>query len=108
MLNDKTIIITGVGTGLGRELACQCVRDGARVVLGARTETQLEAVAKEADPSGERVAVVPTDINDPEACDRIVAQAEERFGRVDGLAQIAAYELAFGRLAETDFETHDR
>jgi NAD(P)-dependent dehydrogenase (short-subunit alcohol dehydrogenase family) len=104
MLNDKTIIVTGVGTGLGRELACQCVRDGARVVLGARTESQLEAVAKEADPSGERVAVVPTDINDPEACDRIVAQAEARFGRVDGLAQIAAYELAFGRLAETDFE----
>jgi NAD(P)-dependent dehydrogenase (short-subunit alcohol dehydrogenase family) len=104
MLSDKTIIVTGVGSGLGREVACQCVRDGARVVLGARTVSQLEAVAKEADPSGERVAVVPTDINDPEACARIVGEAEQRFGRVDGLAQVAAYELAFGRLAETDFE----
>ncbi len=104
MLSDKTIIVTGVGTGLGREVACQCVRDGASVVLGARTVSQLEAVAKEADPSGERVAVVPTDINDPEACVRIVAEGEARFGRVDGVVQVAAYELAFGRLAETDFE----
>ena len=62
MLEGKTILVTGVGTGLGREVACQCVRDGARVVLGARTASQLEAVAREADPSGERVATVPVDI----------------------------------------------
>ena len=61
MLKDKTVIVTGVGTGLGREVACQCVRDGANVVLGARTASQLEAVAREADPSGKRVATVPTE-----------------------------------------------
>lgn len=105
MLSGKTILVTGVGTGLGREVACQCIRDGARLVLGARTAGRLEAVAKEADPSGERVAVVPTDINDPEACTRIVEEAERRFGHLDGLVQVAAYELAWGRLAETDFET---
>ena len=38
MLEYKTVIVTGVGTGLGREVAYQCVRDGAKVVLGARPE----------------------------------------------------------------------
>lgn len=104
MLEGKTIIVTGVGSGLGREVACQCVRDGANVVLGARTESQLEAVAKDADPSGQRVAVVPTDITDPEACQRIVDEAERCFGRVDGIVQVAAYELAFGGLEDTDFD----
>ena len=104
MLEGKTVIVTGVGTGLGREVACQCVRDGANVVLGARTPEQLDAVAKEADSSGEHVAVVPTDIVDAEACAGIVDGAEQRFGRVDGLVQVAAYEYAMGGLYDSDFE----
>lgn len=104
MLEGKTIIVTGVGSGLGREVACQCVRDGANVVLGARTQSQLEAVAKEADPSGQHVAVASTDITDPEACQRIVEAAQRRFGGVDGVVQVAAYELAFGKLEDMDFD----
>ncbi len=104
MLEGKTVVVTGVGGGLGREVACQCVRDGANVVLGARTEAQLEAVAKEADPSGERVAVVRTDITSVEDCERIVAEAEQRFGRVDALVQVAAFEAAFGGLYDSDLE----
>ena len=51
------------------------------MVLGARTASQLEAVAREADPSGKRVATVPTDITEPEACAAIVSEAERRFGQ---------------------------
>ncbi len=104
MLDGKTILVTGVGSGLGREVACQCVRDGAKVVIGARTKDQLDAVAAEADPSGERVAVVPTDITDPEACARIVGEAGTRFGGLDGLVQVAAFEYAMGDLYQSDFE----
>ena len=104
MLQGKTIVVTGVGSGLGREVACQCVRDGARVVIGARTEAQLAAVAREADPGGERVAAVPTDITDPAACARIVAEAERRFDGVDGLVQVAAYEYAMGGLFDGDLD----
>ena len=94
----------GVGTGLGRETALTCARDGAQLVIGARTESQLEAVAAEIDPTGERVLTVATDICDPAACQHIVDRAIERFGRIDGLAQIAAYEGSMGGLADTDFE----
>jgi NAD(P)-dependent dehydrogenase (short-subunit alcohol dehydrogenase family) len=104
MLEGKTVVVTGVGAGLGREVACQCVRDGANAVLGARTASQLEAVAEEADPSGERVLAVPTDITRPEDCARITAEAERRFGGVDALVQVAAYENVFGGLDDTDFE----
>lgn len=105
LLEGKTLVVTGVGSGLGREVACQCARDGANVMLGARTEAQLQAVVEEADPSGARAAYVATDITDAASCERIVAEAEKRFGRVDGLVQVAAYEMAMGGLQETDLQS---
>jgi NAD(P)-dependent dehydrogenase (short-subunit alcohol dehydrogenase family) len=104
MLEGKTVLITGVGSGLGREVAVQAIADGANVVLGARTAAQLEAVVKEIDPSGERVAAVPTDITSPEACQGIVAEAERRFGALHGVVQVAAYEYAMGGLHDSDFD----
>jgi NAD(P)-dependent dehydrogenase (short-subunit alcohol dehydrogenase family) len=104
MLEGKTVLITGVGSGLGRELAIQVVKDGANAVIGARTREQLESVAGQADPSGDRIAVVPTDITDPQACADIVAAAEQRFGALHGLVQVAAYEYAMGGLFDSDFE----
>jgi NAD(P)-dependent dehydrogenase (short-subunit alcohol dehydrogenase family) len=105
ILEGKTIIITGVGSGLGREMALAAVKDGANVVLGARTEKQLDAVAAEADPSGKQVATVVTDITDEEACRGIVTEAEKRFGGVDGIVQVAAFEYAMGKVSESDLST---
>ena len=104
LLAGKTIVITGVGTGLGRETALTCARDGANLVIGARTESQLAEVAAEIDPTGERVLAVPTDICDADACTNIVDQAVAKFGRLDGIAQVAAYEGSMGGLAATDFD----
>ena len=56
ILEGKSIAVCGVGPGLGKEVAAIALRDGARVVIGARTESRLEAIASELDPSGERVA----------------------------------------------------
>ncbi len=104
ILQDKTVVITGVGTGLGAEMARLCIRDGANVVLGARTESQLEAVAKEVDPSGERTAWARTDITDVASCEALVATTVERFGALDAIVQVAAFELAFGGLHDSNFE----
>ena len=104
ILKDKTVLVTGVGAGLGRECAASALRDGANVVLGARTEAALEAVAAELDPSGERVAYRATDITDPDSCTAIVELAQERFGSVDALIQVAAFEHAWGGLYDTKFE----
>jgi NAD(P)-dependent dehydrogenase (short-subunit alcohol dehydrogenase family) len=100
ILNQKTIVVTGVGDGLGRECAASALKHGARVVLAARNKDKLEAIASELDPDGRRVAVQPTDITDPHSCEELVAAAAGRFGQVHGLAQVAAFEFAFGGLHE--------
>ena len=104
ILEDRTLVVSGVGTGLGREVARLALRDGARVVLAARTESVLEAAAQELDPSGERVAYARTDITSAEDCEALTALALERFERIDAMVQVAAYEAAFGGLHDTDFE----
>jgi NAD(P)-dependent dehydrogenase (short-subunit alcohol dehydrogenase family) len=105
ILEGKTVLVTGVGTGLGREVAELAFRDGANVVLAARTERTLAALAKELDESGERVAWARTDINDPGDSQALVDAARERFGSVDALVQVAAFENCFGGLQDTDLDT---
>jgi len=92
ILEGKTILVSGVGPGLGREVASRVLRDGGNVVVGARKAESLESTAKELDPSGARILAHSFDITDEEACRGIVAAAEERFGRLDGIAQVAAAE----------------
>ena len=101
MLEGKTVLVTGVGSGLGRECVAAALREGANVVMAARTAEVLEATAAELDPSGDRVEAVPTDITDPAACEALVARAVERFGSVDALVNVAAFEYVFGGLHET-------
>ena len=76
-----------VVSGLGSEIGRAAYRDGANVVLAARTPATLEAAAKEIDPTGERVEIVPTDITDEAQCQALAAAASQRFGRVDAMAQ---------------------
>ena len=102
ILHGKTVIVTGVGIGLGRECVKAALREGANVVMAARTQANLDAAAAELDPSGARLAAVPTDITDAAACAALVADATQRFGGVDALVQVAAFEHAWGGLFATD------
>ncbi len=104
ILEDRTLVVSGVGAGLGREVTRLALRDGARVVLAARTESVLEQTARELDPSGERVAYARTDITNAQDCEALAALALERFGRIDAMVQVAAYEIVFGGLHDTKFE----
>ena len=104
LVRDKTIVVCGVGPGLGREVAEAALRDGARVVIAARRAEALSEQAKTLDPSGERVLAVPTDIADDDQCVALMAAAQERFGSVDGVVQVAALDTAFGDLDSTSAE----
>ncbi len=96
LLEDKVVVITGVGTGLGRECALAARREGAQVVIGARSADTLAAIAKEVDASGEAVLAHPVDLTDEIACDALVAATLTKFGRIDALVQVAAYDNAWG------------
>jgi NAD(P)-dependent dehydrogenase (short-subunit alcohol dehydrogenase family) len=108
LLEGKTVVVSGVGPGLGREVAAAAVREGANVVMGARREENLKAAADEIDPSGERVAYSVTDIKEGEQCRRLADTAVDRFGALDALVNVAAYDTLFGGLEGVDLETwHD-
>ena len=101
ILQGKTVIVSGVGPGLGGEIARCAVRDGANVVIGARNAAKLDSIAKELDPGGKRVAAHAFDITDPAGCDGLVAFAEKRFGGVDALVQVAAVDTVWGGVTST-------
>jgi NAD(P)-dependent dehydrogenase (short-subunit alcohol dehydrogenase family) len=85
LLPDKVVVVAGVGAGLGRSIALASAREGADVVLAARTEARLDDVAKEVAAFGRRGLAVPTDLGDAEAVERLAATAKDAFGRVDAL-----------------------
>ena len=98
----RTVAVVGVGPGLGLEVARVCIRDGASVVLGARTHERLTAAAHELDPDGNRTAAVAVDVTDQRSCDEFVAAALARFGRLDGLVVVAAHVTTVGEAVAID------
>jgi NAD(P)-dependent dehydrogenase (short-subunit alcohol dehydrogenase family) len=101
ILEGKTVVVTGVGPGLGGEVAKLVLRDGGNAVIAARTADKLVAIAEELDPSGERVAQLSTDIGDAEQCRALAQLAVDRFGAVDGVVQVAAYDSFLAGLEGT-------
>jgi NAD(P)-dependent dehydrogenase (short-subunit alcohol dehydrogenase family) len=104
ILEKKTVIVSGVGPGLGREIAAAALRDGANVVIGARSSDKLERAAAELDESGRRIAACAGDITNVEDCERLVATAVDRFGGLDAVVQVAAFETVSSTLENTTSE----
>ena len=82
-LNNKTVVITGGGSGLGADAAKAAHAAGAKIVLNGRSEAKLAQVAASIDPAGRSVAYLAGDIGDPDVAERLIATASERFGGVD-------------------------
>jgi len=89
LLKDRVAIVSGIGPGMGRDIALACAREGADVVLAARGADKLEAVAAEVRQAGRRALSVPTDIAKPADCRRLADAAQEEFGRIDILVNNA-------------------
>ncbi len=86
---DQVAVVTGGGSGIGKEVARQLVAEGARVVIIGRDAPKLEAAAGEIDPSGGAVAIHPGDVADPRTGYALVEDAERRFGGLDILVNNA-------------------
>jgi NAD(P)-dependent dehydrogenase (short-subunit alcohol dehydrogenase family) len=102
-LAGRTAVVTGGGRGIGRSVARGLAAEGMRVVLAARSEGEIDAVAEEVrERDGEAIAV-PTDVTDTDDVTRLFERARDRFGRVDLLVNNAGTN-ADGRLWELDDE----
>jgi len=82
-MTDKVAIITGAGRGIGAATAIGLAQAGADVVISARTEAQLDAVARQVEDAGRRAVAVPADLSDLDAVAGLVDQARDAFGRRD-------------------------
>ena len=81
----KVAVVTGGGTGLGREIAHAFARLGARVVVAGRTPATLEGTAASIRTAGGTCLSVPTNIREPDQVDALRDTVYDRFGRVDFL-----------------------
>jgi NAD(P)-dependent dehydrogenase (short-subunit alcohol dehydrogenase family) len=104
MLNHRTIVIAGVGPGLGEETVRISLREGANVVLGARDEKRLVSIAKGLDPKGDRLVFTACDVESEDGPESLVQLAIDRFGRVDGLVCVAARIDVVGTIESTPIQ----
>ncbi|WP_029620243.1 SDR family oxidoreductase [Pseudorhizobium marinum] len=82
-IENKIVAITGAGRGIGRATALHLAARGARLVLGARSEAEIAAVAGEIEAAGGEAIYLATDVTRRADLDRLVNSACERFGRLD-------------------------
>jgi NAD(P)-dependent dehydrogenase (short-subunit alcohol dehydrogenase family) len=104
LLENKVVVISGVGPALGTTLARRCAEQGADLVLAARTVERLDGVAKTVAGLGRRAVSVGTDITDDGQVDNLVNQSLEAFGRVDVLINNAFRVPSMKPLANTTFD----
>jgi 3-oxoacyl-[acyl-carrier protein] reductase len=88
-LQDKVAIITGASRGIGAAIALGYAREGAHVVLAARTADLLDQVAERVRALGRRALPIVTDVTEEPSVQNMVQQAAAAFGRIDVLVNNA-------------------
>jgi NAD(P)-dependent dehydrogenase (short-subunit alcohol dehydrogenase family) len=88
-LEGKIALVTGASRGIGRAIAIGFAEAGADVAVAARTEGDLETLAKEIDAAGRRALVIPTDVRDRAAIQAMVDRTVDEFGKLDVLVNNA-------------------
>jgi clavulanate-9-aldehyde reductase len=99
-LAGKVAVVTGASSGIGEATARLLAQAGCNVVLAARREERLNALAAEL---GDGALAAPADVRDPAACAALVARSVERFGSLDILVNNAGLGL-YGSVVEGDPE----
>lgn len=91
LLEGRTALLTGVGSGLGRGLATSFAAAGAKVALVARSSAVPEALVQEIRAAGGTAAFLKGDITDPASIAQAVDETVATFGGIDIVVQIAAH-----------------
>lgn len=90
MLKEKTIIITGGSSGMGKYMAMNFVSEGANVVITGRDLVKLESAKKEIEAYGSTISIFQMDVRNPEHVEAMVNFTDKAHGKIDGLVNNAA------------------
>lgn len=101
-MTQPVIIITGASRGIGEATAYWLASQGARLVLVARSDAPLQAVAERAKRLGGEVLIESADVSDANACANVVELAVQTFGRLDAVVNNAGILQPVARIAEAD------
>ncbi len=100
-LSDKVVLITGASSGIGEALSVALARAGCRLLLVARREEVLTALADRIRADAADVDIAVADIGDPDQCVAAVTKAVEKWGRID-VAILSAGLGVYRRIHEFD------
>jgi len=106
-LHDKIAVVTGGGRGIGRAIALAYAREGAELVLAARSKEALEETKAMVEALGRRALVVPTDIRQEESVRDLAEQTISAFGRLDILVNnsgVAGPSATLWEISPADWE----
>lgn len=106
-LAEKTIVITGASSGVGRAMAIELARHGAKLILVARRVDALKEVVSFCNELGAIAIGMPADVRDAEALKQVAAKAHEFGGQIDVWINNAGV-LAAGEFDETPIEIHEQ
>jgi short-subunit dehydrogenase len=112
-MSEKTAIITGASSGIGRATALRMAKEGFNLVLGARSKDDLEVVAATCRAVGSQAIAVEVDVADQQAVGKLAVEASEHFGGFDvwinnaGVTSVGAFidtpDAIMRRVIETNF-----
>jgi short-subunit dehydrogenase len=102
-LADQVVVITGASSGIGLTTAELAAREGARVVLAARSEADLGQATEWIHRSGGRATFVVADVTDPQQVEAVGHRAVQEFGRIDTWVNNAGIGM-YGRLVDQPLE----
>ena len=101
-LDDKSAIITGAASGIGKDIAIVFAREGAKVAIADLNQQAADATAREIDPTGKRAIGVAMDVTDEQQVETGTAKVIDAFGKLDVLVSNAGIQIV-APLVEFEF-----
>jgi len=90
---EKTVIVTGASSGIGKALALRLTEKGAWLALAARNPQRLNALAIECQKHGGKAIAIPTDVADESQCRMLIQHTQETYGRIDMVVNNAGMDV---------------